>query len=563
MKRLLPVLGVAALAACATDPNAPSPTSEAPQFAASNASQAKPYIVVFQPNTVGPASVTASLEQRHRIFMVRHRYEQAVRGFAADLTANQLRELSADPRVLYIEPDGVMTVNATQTNPPSWGLDRIDQPSLPLSLSYTYPVTGAGVRFYGIDTGILYGHADFGGRATAGFDAVTAGGGAVDCDGHGTHTASTAAGTTYGVAKGMTIVGVRVLNCSGSGTTSGVIAGIDWVRSNAIKPAVANMSLGGGKSTALNAAVANAVNAGIVFSVSAGNNNGNACLNSPASEPLALTVGSTTTADARSSFSNFGTCVDLFGPGSSIRAAYIPSGSAVLSGTSMSAPHVAGVAGLYLQLNPTATPAQVASAILTGAVTGKVTNAGTGSPNRLLNIGFIGGTPVNQPPVASFTFSCSGLACSFNGAGSTDDVGITSYSWTFGDGSTGTGATVNRTYAAAGTYSVTLTVRDAGNLSGAQTRSVTVTAPTNQPPVAVPAVSCGGTTTCTFDGRGSTDDQGVVAYEWRNVGNKVISTASVFNRRFDRVGKQLTWTLIVRDAAGLSSSKKFTFTVGQ
>ncbi len=547
--------------ACSNDPVGPTvPNESSASFAVAGANQETAHIVIFQPNTVNPAAVTGSLEQRHGIRQVRYRYERAVQGFAADLSPAQVRALSADPRVRFVEPDGIMTTNATQVSPP-WGLDRINQRNLPLTSSYTYPSTGAGVRFYGIDTGILFSHADFSGRASNGFDAVTPGGTGVDCNGHGTHTASTAAGTTYGVAKGMTIVGVRVLGCNGSGSTSGVIAGVDWVRTNAIKPAVANMSLGGGFSQALNNAVANAVASGVVFSLSAGNSNVSACGSSPASEPSAITVGATTSTDARSSFSNFGTCVDIFGPGSGIVAAYIPSGTASLSGTSMSAPHVAGAAGLYLQQDPTATPAQVATALIGNATNGVITNVGTGSPNKLLYMGFLNGGAVNQPPVAAFTFSCSGLSCTFDGTGSTDDVGVTSYAWDFGDNTTGSGATPSHGYSAAGAYTVTLTVTDAGSLSNATSQSVTVSSGGgNQAPVAVPLVTCVAGRRCTFDGRGSTDDQGVTRYEWREASSGALrSTAATFTRQFNALGSK-TWSLTVFDAAGLSDKEIFTFT---
>ncbi len=557
-------------AACSTDMAAPNSEPQNPdRTAAGPAEQAQSYLVVYQPNMVGANALTGSLEQRHAIFAIRYRYESAIQGFAAVLTPGQVRALRADPRVQFVEPDAVLTTTTTQAPTPSWGLDRLDQQNLPLNTSYTFTQNGAGVHLYGIDTGILYSHPDFGGRASAGFDAVTAGGGAVDCNGHGTHTASTAAGNTYGVAKGMAIVGVRVLDCSGSGSTSGVVAGIDWVRTNAIKPAVANMSLGGGLSTALNTAVANAVASGIVFSVSAGNSNANACNASPASAPSALTVGSTTITDARSSFSNFGTCVDLFAPGSSITAAYVTASgqptTASLSGTSMSAPHVAGVAGLYLQQNPNATPAAVATALVSNATNNKVTNPGTGSPNKLLYMGFLtGGVPVNQPPTAAFTSTCTALTCAFNGTGSTDDVGVTSYAWTFGDGSTGTGPTPSHTYAAAGTYTVGLTVSDAGLLTNSTTRTVTVSSGgggggTNQAPVAVPVATCVPGRTCTLDGSGSTDDVQVTGYTWRNSWGNVVSTSAVLTRLFD-VGTN-TWTLTVRDAAGLTNTKSLTFTV--
>jgi subtilisin family serine protease len=560
MRRWGSLLAIVALAGgCAGDPMAP-PTSESPSAAVSgDGAQTQPYIVVFQPNTVDALSVSASLEQRHQIRAVRYRYERAIQGFAADLTPGQVQGLAADPRVQYMEPDGVMTITATQNNPPSWGLDRIDQRNLPLSMSYTYPTTAPAVHLYGIDTGILYGHADFGGRATAGFDAISPPNGAVDCNGHGTHTASTAAGTTYGVAKGMAIVGVRVLNCSGSGTTSGVIAGVDWVRINAIKPAVANMSLGGGLSTALNNAVANAIASGVVFSVSAGNNNGNACNQSPAATPTALTIGSTTITDARSSFSNFGTCLDLFAPGSNIRAAYIPSGSAVLSGTSMSAPHVAGVVGLYLQQNPNATPAQVATALINNATTGVVTSPGTGSPNRLLYMGFLNGGGTNQPPVAVPAASCNANNfCTFDATGSTDDVGITGYEWRGPSGSLiSTAAVFTRQFSSNAQRTYTLTVFDGGGLSDSE--PITFLGSGNQAPVAVPAFTCAAGGSCTFDATGSTDDVGVTRYEWRGPSGSLISTAAVFTRQFTTPATR-TYTLIVFDAGGLSDSETFSFT---
>lgn len=553
--RLTAIVGLSLLVGCSAEPTAPagSPT------ATPDLSARKSYIVVYQDNTVNPAGLSNSLMSRFG-FVTRFGYTAALQGFAADLTEQQVRDLGRDPRVKLIEADQPMRKEITQSPTPSWGLDRIDQAALPLSNSYTYTQTGAGVHFYGIDTGILYTHSDFGGRASKGFDAVTVGGAAVDCDGHGTHTASTAAGSTYGVAKGMTLVGVRVLDCSGSGTTSGVIAGIDWVRVNAIKPAVANMSLGGGFSASLNAAVANAVAAGIVFTISAGNSNADACAFSPASEPSAITVGATTSTDARASYSNFGTCLDLFAPGSSITGAYIPSGSAVLSGTSMAAPHVAGVVGLYLQQNPAATPAQVVAALTTNASANKVTTPGTSSPNKLLYMGFLNGAPPpNLPPVASFGSTCTALVCAFDGSGSTDDVGVTNYGWTFGDGTTGTGSKPSHTYLAAGTYAVTLTVTDVGNLSNSLTKSVTVSVgSTNLAPVANPVVTCSPGLTCILDGTGSTDDHGITVYEWRSTGGTLISTQAVLTRTFSKPGSH-TWTLTVKDAAGLANSKSVSF----
>ena len=405
-------------------------------------------------------------------------YEHALQGFVATADEKQLERLLQDPRVDFVEQDGIVRASATQSGA-TWGLDRIDQRNLPLNSTYVYDTTATNVRAYILDTGILASHNDFGGRVLSGYTAISDGRGSSDCNGHGTHVAGTVGGTTWGVAKGVRLVPVRVLGCNGSGTNSGVIAGIDWVAANHVKPAVANMSLGGGASSATDTAVTNLVNAGVFTAVAAGNDNANACNYSPARAAAAFTVGSTTSTDARSSFSNFGTCLDIFAPGSSITAPWYTSNTATntISGTSMASPHVAGVAALYLANNTTATPSAVGTALINNSTANKVTGAQTGSPNRLLYSIFGGGTtPVDNPPTANFTFSCSGLVCSFNGSGSTDDNGISSYSWTFGDGTTGSGATPSKTYAASGTYSVTLTVRDTANQTGTRTQSVTAQA---------------------------------------------------------------------------------------
>ncbi len=315
------------------------------------------------------------------------RYTQALTGFSAEMSDATVEELRADPDVAYIEADQRVAIDATQS-PATWGLDRIDQRNRPLTNSYTYNRTGQGVRAYVIDTGVLASHSQFGGRVVAGATAINDGRGSSDCNGHGTHVAGTIGGSTYGVAKQVTIVPVRVLDCNGSGSTSGVIAGVDWVTSNhsAGQPAVANMSLGGGVSTTLDNAVRNSIADGVTYAVAAGNENTNACNGSPARVSQALTVGSTTSTDARSSFSNYGSCLDLFAPGSSITSAWHTSNSATntISGTSMATPHVAGAAALYLQGHPSASPSTVGSAIVGGSTTGVVSGAGSGSPNRLL-----------------------------------------------------------------------------------------------------------------------------------------------------------------------------------
>jgi subtilisin family serine protease len=361
------------------------------------------YIVVFKPDA-SQAAVDAAIVEAEAAaatgafgvgtdaitdgpgsMAVHYRYSAALNGFAATLPVSSLLALRQNPDVEYIEIDQVVSIDSTQS-PATWGIDRIDQRNLPLSNSYTYNNTGAGVRAYNIDTGIRTSHNEFGGRASVGTDTVGDGQNGNDCNGHGTHVAGTVGGSTYGVAKSVSLVAVRVLNCSGSGTTSGVIAGVDWVKANAVKPAVANMSLGGSVSSSLDTAVKNSIASGVTYAIAAGNSNKNACNYSPARVAEAITVGATTSTDARASYSNYGSCLDLFAPGSSITSAWYNSNTATntISGTSMATPHVAGVAALYLQSNASATPAQVRDAIVNNATTGKVTSAGSKSPNKLL-----------------------------------------------------------------------------------------------------------------------------------------------------------------------------------
>ncbi|MCD9032859.1 S8 family peptidase [Luteimonas sp. Y-2-2-4F] len=312
-------------------------------------------------------------------------FSHVLQGAAVTAEPAAIEKLLNDPRVAYVEENAVFTTSATQTNA-TWGLDRVDQRNLPLNTTYIYDYTAPNVRAYIIDTGIRTGHTQFGTRLLSGYTSISDGNGTNDCNGHGTHVAGTVAGTTWGVAKAARVVPVRVFGCGNTTTTDAIVAGIDWVRLNHVKPAVANLSLGGGASTVLDGAINNLNNAGVTAVVAAGNNNANACNYSPARVANAVTVGSTTSSDARSSFSNWGTCVNIFAPGSSITSAWhtSTSASAVLNGTSMAAPHVAGAAALYLETNPTATPATVRNWLYTNATTGVLTGIGTGSPNRLL-----------------------------------------------------------------------------------------------------------------------------------------------------------------------------------
>jgi chitodextrinase len=595
MKRAALAVAATLLAAACQDASGPRTSSpelrpeSQPNFTATPAAEVIPgqYIVVLRGSVDDVPGVARELLARHG-GSLRFTYESALKGFSASISVEGAAAIASDPRVAYVEQNQVVRIITEQTGA-TWGIDRIDQRNLPLSTTYVYNATGLGVKSYIIDTGIRTTHVDFAGRAIHGTDKVDNDADASDCNGHGTHVAGTVGGTTWGVAKAVTLVAVRVLDCGGSGTWEGVIAGVDWVTADhqAGQPASANMSLGGGFSQAVNDAVANAVADGVVMAVAAGNGYANACDGSPASTPEAMTVGATASNDAEAGFSDRGSCLDIWAPGVSITSAWHTSDAATntISGTSMATPHVAGAAALYLESNTSATPAQVDQALSDNATTGKITwtNPFGAKPpppppgqDYLLYTGFISGgpppppppppdgapsgltanaasktqinlswtdnstnessfkiercqgagctgfaqiatvganvttysntglspnttyryqvrasngggdsdysniaqatTPANQSPNGTFTWTCSakgGRVCSFNGTGSNDpDGSISSYSWNFGDGTTGSGAQVQHTYATKGTRTVTLTVTDNNGGTGSCNKAV-------------------------------------------------------------------------------------------
>lgn len=393
-------------------------------------------------------------------------FEHAVSGFVARLSPDAAARLRQNPLVALVEQDSIVTVAGVQSNAP-WGLDRIDQPTLPLDSLYQYAGDGAGSHVYIVDTGIRSSHNEFSGRVGNGRNFVESGflftsvrpEDTGDCNGHGTHVAGVVAGDTWGVAKGATLYPVRVLGCGGSGPNSAVIAGIDWVTANHRAPAVANLSIGGGPSAALDAAVQGAINAGVTMVIAAGNDNIDACIGSPNRVLDALTVAATTRSDTRSAFSNWGSCVDVFAPGSGISSAWNSSdrATAELSGTSMAAPHVAGAAALVLAARPDASPAKVADILAQDAARGRVLDS-RDSPNRLVQISAEGGG--DRPPLADFDVDCTALYCAFDASRSSDDQRIDDYQWQFGDGQRGSGQRVAHNYSDYGTVTAQLTVTD-------------------------------------------------------------------------------------------------------
>ncbi|MGK7668311.1 S8 family peptidase [Acinetobacter baumannii] len=346
------------------------------------------YIVILNKDA-GPSKDFAQNIAKQHAGKVLQSYDTVLKGFAIYLpdTAGTafIEAMKKNPQVLSVESDTIVNIDATTQSNPDWGIDRIDQKALPLNSTYSYLQTGSGTTAYIVDTGILSSHQEFSGRVLSGYTAISDGNGTTDCNGHGTHVAGTVGGTTYGVAKSVNLVPIRILGCDGSGASSNVISGLDWILKNGKKPAVVNMSLGGATSSSLDSAVENLFNNGYVMVVAAGNSNTDACSSSPARVSKAITVAATDNTDTRASYSNYGSCVDIFAPGSQINSSWIGSNTAtkILNGTSMATPHVAGVVAEMLQSTPTASPQTISTNLLNQASSNVVKNP-SGSPNRLL-----------------------------------------------------------------------------------------------------------------------------------------------------------------------------------
>ncbi|MDQ3402381.1 MAG: S8 family serine peptidase [Actinomycetota bacterium] len=466
------LLGVG-VATCVTVVSIPAHSTESDVTIANlNAPGTAPdrYIVKFK-NSSTATSVTAAAAGMTRKHggQVRHNLE-IINGYSATMSEAQAKNVAKDPTVEYVQQAHYMVAIDTQTNPPNWGDDRVDQRDLPLNSTFTYPANpGQGSRVYVMDSGVNASHADFSGRMAAGYDFVDNDNTPSDCHGHGTHVAGTAAGTTYGIAKKSTISAVRVLNCQGSGTNDGILAGINWVRNNAVKPAVVNYSIGCQQrcsDPSLDNAVKSLIASGVQFVQAAGNSNDDACYYSPQLVPAAVTVGNSTRTDGKAGTSSWGTCLDIWAPGTDIVSASHSSntGSRTMSGTSMASPHVAGAAAVYLGQNPSATPQQVRDALVTNSSANKLSGLTSASPNRLLYTGFMnggGGTTVavTNPGDQSSTVGTA-VNLTNRASGGTSPYGWSATGLPAGLSISASTGTITGTPTSAGTSTVTITARD-------------------------------------------------------------------------------------------------------
>jgi PKD repeat protein len=540
------------------------------------------YIVVFRDTVADPVGLAQSLVNAQSGTLL-HSYTSALQGFAARLSDAAVAALRQNALIAYVEPDRAGRVPSTwlmaasrgrqrlgpmgplpsagagavapdraarmsvtqqmDANGDPWGLDRIDQRALPLSGMYTYTSTGAGVHVYILDSGIWTAHPEFEQRADIVYD--YAGGNGQDCFGHGTLVAGVVGAATYGVAKGVFLHGVRVwaADCQGSLTVSEVIAGIDWVTAHHQSPAVANLPTFGlpTTSTAFVTAIQKLWDSGVFVATTANNGNEDACQEASGQTPFA--VAASTRADTKASFSNWGQCVKIYAPGEDIKSTWPGGGTSTQSGTSFAAPHVAGVAALYKGTFGDTSSGVVANWILSNATAGVITGNPPGTPNLLL---YSPAGPL-PPPVATFTFGCSGLSCSFDASSSQAQTSAT-YGWSWGDGGTGTGKTATYSYAAAGTYSVTLTVTDAGG-SNSQTQSVTVSSAPPPSPVATFTFGCSGLS-CSFDAS-SSQAQTSATYNW-GWGDGASGTGQTATHTY-AAGGTYSVTLAVTDGGGSST----------
>jgi subtilisin family serine protease len=546
MKRLLAVCAGSLMLVACNDATAPSTLKSAPVNTPSADVWAGHYIVVLK---TGAPSADAVVH-RHafsRVLTMDQHFKTVMHGFSAAVADEDLDSLRNDPDVESIEPDRYVHQLGSETGM-GWALDRVDQHAMPLNGAFAYGATGSGVNIYVVDGGIRYSHTEFGGRAHFAFDAL--GGNGSDCNGHGTGVAGVAAGSVHGVAKSANIYSVRVFPCSGTTTLSNILAGIDWVTANHRSPAVANLSLGSAAAPILDSAVERSIRSGVTYVVAGGNNGGDACAMSPGKLKDVITVGATDNSDTRASWSNYGSCISMFAPGVSVTSAdyYSDVSLASWNGTSLAAPMVSGAVALYLQGHPTASPATVRSAIV-GNTTASVVKNLSGSANKLLYTSFIGSvstpsapTAPTPAPIASVggvgvSYKCASRVCAFDAGASAPTGGVTSYSWSFGDGSTATGRTATHTYGSATSYTWNLSIVTGTGKKYATSKSITPasasgsatsTVPTYVPPTTTsypvpPSIAgvggVGGSYKCVarmcgFSASGSQPTGGVKSYLW-------------------------------------------------
>ncbi|MBA2683262.1 MAG: S8 family serine peptidase [Gemmatimonadaceae bacterium] len=544
--------GILCIAACNDASTAPAPSQasapKAPAVSPSADAWTGHYIVVLKSG----APSSDALVHRHSLskqLKMDQRFGTVMRGFSAAVTDDDIDSLRNDPDVESVVQDRFVHQLGTETGM-GWALDRVDQKLMPLNGAFAYGATGAGVNIYVVDGGIRYTHTEFGGRAKLAYDAL--GGDGSDCSGHGTGVAGIAGGSVHGVAKDATIWSVRVFPCNGTTTLSTILAGVDWVTANHKSPAVANLSLGAAAAPILDSAVERSIRAGVSYVVAGGNNNGDACTMSPGKLKDVINVGSTDASDTRASWSNYGSCISMFAPGVAVASAdyYSDVSLASWNGTSMSAPMVAGAVALYLQGHPTATPATVRSAIVGNSTAATVKNL-SGSGDKMLYTAWIGSGTATPPPAAppapppvapaiptvsgaAVSYNCSKNVCAFDASASKPKAGVSSYAWTFGDGTFGSGSKWVHTYPSSANFTWSVKIVDKAGKSysagkaitpASATGAATSTVPPATPPstpVPSPLAGVGGVGVsykcvaklCVFDASASQPTNGVTAYYW-------------------------------------------------